>query len=270
MRVRLAIGDFSRMTHLSIKALRHYHELGLLEPAVVDPASGYRFYEPSQVQTAQVIRRFRDLGMPLDEIREVLRAPDVTTRNQLIAEHLKRMQVQLAQTQSMVDSLNALLAGPPAPIAVEHRSVGPVLALAIAERVAMPELDAWWDTAFRELDGALAGTTPAGPRSALYAVEYFTAEAGGEVVAYVPVVDRVPAQGRARMFEVPPAELAIAVHKGTFADLDATYGALGTYVAEREIGVDGPIREAYLVSAFDTDDESLHATEVGWPIFQTV
>jgi len=45
--------------------------------------------------------------------------------------------------------------------------------------------------------------------------------------------------------------------------------SLGTYVAEREIGVDGPIREHYLVTAFDTDDESRHVTEVGWPVFQT-
>jgi DNA-binding transcriptional MerR regulator len=72
MRVRLAIGDFSRMTHLSIKALRHYHDVGLLEPAEIDPTSGYRFYEPNQVPIAQVIRRFRDLGLPLDEIVALL------------------------------------------------------------------------------------------------------------------------------------------------------------------------------------------------------
>src|SRR5262249_61708643 len=77
MRVRLAIGDFSRMTHLSVKALRHYHDVGLLVPAEIDPASGYRCYEPGQVPLAQVIRRFRDLGMPLNEIREVLQASDV-------------------------------------------------------------------------------------------------------------------------------------------------------------------------------------------------
>jgi DNA-binding transcriptional MerR regulator len=63
------------MTHLSVKALRHNHGLGLLEPAEIDPGSGYRFYEPSQVPIAQVIRRFRDLGMPLEEIKEVLEAP---------------------------------------------------------------------------------------------------------------------------------------------------------------------------------------------------
>jgi DNA-binding transcriptional MerR regulator len=64
MSVLVSIGDFSRMTHLSVKALRFYHDQGLLEPARIDPATGYRFYEPAQVPLAQVIRRFRDLDMP--------------------------------------------------------------------------------------------------------------------------------------------------------------------------------------------------------------
>src|SRR4051794_16289330 len=48
MTPRLSIGDFSRMTYLSVKALRHYHEQGVLEPAEVDPATGYRYYAPGQ------------------------------------------------------------------------------------------------------------------------------------------------------------------------------------------------------------------------------
>jgi DNA-binding transcriptional MerR regulator len=271
MRVRLAIGDFSRMTHLSVKALRHYHDVGLLEPAEIDPASGYRFYEPSQVPIAQVIRRFRDLGMPLDEIKAVLQAPDVSARNQLMVAHLQRMESHLVETQSVVASLRSLLERPPAPIAVEHRSVGPVHALTISEHVSMSDLDMWWDEAFRELNAALAAAAvpPAGPRAALYSTDYFSLEAGGLVVAYIPVADEVSFGDRTRMLEIPPAELAVAVHTGTFSDLDQTYGALGTYVAEREIGVDGPIREHYLVSAFDTDDQTRHVTEVCWPVFQT-
>ncbi|HEY3648018.1 MAG TPA: MerR family transcriptional regulator, partial [Streptosporangiaceae bacterium] len=65
MTVLVPIGDFSRMTHLSVKALRFYHDQGLLEPARIDPSSGYRFYDTGQVPVAQVIRRFRDLDMPL-------------------------------------------------------------------------------------------------------------------------------------------------------------------------------------------------------------
>jgi hypothetical protein len=62
MSVLVPIGDFSRMTHLSVKALRFYHDQGLLEPARIDPQTGYRYYDPGQVPLAQVIRRFRDLA----------------------------------------------------------------------------------------------------------------------------------------------------------------------------------------------------------------
>jgi DNA-binding transcriptional MerR regulator len=270
MKVRLAIGDFSRMTHVSVKALRHYHDMGLLAPAEIDPVSGYRFYEPAQVPTAQVIRRFRELGMPLDQIRQVLRAPDPGTRNQVIADHLMRMESQLAETQAVVASLRALLERQPAPITVEYRSVAAAHVLAICAQVPSQDLDRWWEAAFQELDAALtaAAGTPAGPRGALYATEFFTLGVG-EVVAYVPITGDVRPRGRTSLWEIPAAELAVVVHKGSLADLDRTYGALGAHVAEREIGVDGPIREQYLVTAFDTDDESQHLTEVCWPVFQT-
>ena len=70
MRAGLSIGDFSQITHLSVKTLRRYHEAGLLQPAQVDPHTGYRYYALTQVPTAQVIRRFRELGMPVREVGE--------------------------------------------------------------------------------------------------------------------------------------------------------------------------------------------------------
>jgi DNA-binding transcriptional MerR regulator len=270
MQVRLAIGDFSKMTHLSVKALRHYHDVGLLEPAEIDPYSGYRYYEASQLRTAQVIRRFRDLDMPLDEIRAMLQAPDVAARNAIIVAHMRRMESQLAVTQAAVTSLRSLLERPPAPVMVEQRSVEPVSALAIVERVTAADFETWWVGAFTELDAVLreAAVPAAGPRGALYPAEVFEQEVG-EITAFVPVATEVARSGRARMTTIPAAELAVAVHRGAFGDLDQTYSALGVYVAEREIGVDGPIREIYLVTPFDTSEESEHVTEVCWPVFQT-
>lgn len=49
MATLLTIGDFSRMTHLSVKALRHYHDVGVLEPAAIDQFTGYRSYDVAQV-----------------------------------------------------------------------------------------------------------------------------------------------------------------------------------------------------------------------------
>ena len=71
----LSIGEFARASRLSAKALRLYDELGLLSPAQVDPDSGYRFYEPAQLERARLVAWLRRLGMPLARIRVVCDAP---------------------------------------------------------------------------------------------------------------------------------------------------------------------------------------------------
>jgi PPM family protein phosphatase len=73
--VLLTIGGFARLTRLSPKALRLYDELGLLRPATVDPASGYRYYAPAQVEPARLIAWLRRLGMPLARIQRVCELP---------------------------------------------------------------------------------------------------------------------------------------------------------------------------------------------------
>ena len=64
--------------------------------------------------------------------------------------------------------------------------------------------------------------------------------------------------GRPQLMEIPGAELAVTVHNGAISELDQTYGALGTFVAEREIGVQGPIREHYVVSSDGASAEPVH------------
>jgi DNA-binding transcriptional MerR regulator len=270
MSVLVTIGDFSRMTHLSVKALRHYHDVGLLEPADIDRSSGYRRYDASQVPIAQVIRRFRDLGMPVEEVKSVLDAPDVATRNQVIVAHLERMEGQLAETQATVASLRAVLEAPEAPAAVEYRTVGAVNVLAITEIVTAPEIEAWWADAFRELREAIdqTGIERVGPDGCLYPNEMFELEVG-EMVAFVPVAGDAQQSGRVRLETLPPVELAIMLHQGSYDQLDQTYGALGTSVATQAIGVEGPIREHYLVSPLDEPDPSALRTEVCWPVFRT-
>ena len=165
MTVRLAIGDFSRMTHLSVKSLRRYHDMGILEPADVDRETGYRYYEAAQVPTGQVIRRFRDLGMPLERVKEVLHAPDAAARNEVIVAHLKQMESALRQTEQTVTSLRALLERPRTPVPVEYRSVGPTTALAISEPVRRGDIVTWWSEAFEELHRVLGASSAvrAGP-----------------------------------------------------------------------------------------------------------
>lgn len=68
---RYNIGEFSRITRLSVKTLRFYDEVGLLKPAEVS-LSGYRFYEAAQLPTVRLIRRLKALEFTLEEIRDFL------------------------------------------------------------------------------------------------------------------------------------------------------------------------------------------------------
>src|SRR3954464_6245841 len=190
MTTKLSIGDFSRMTYLSVKALRHYHDVGVLEPAEIDPATGYRFYLPSQVGLAQMIRRLRDLGMPLDEVRTIMQAPDATTRDATLVAHLQRMEEQLAQTQQTVASLRTLLQQQPESLQVERRAIAATSALAITQIVDASEAVAWWMNAFTVLHRTLAsrGAARTGPDGAMFPAEFFEDEKG-EVTAFVPTGD---------------------------------------------------------------------------------
>ena len=67
-----SIGEFSKVTGLTVKTLRFYHEQGILEPTHVEPGSGYRFYATSKVETARVIAALRDLEFPVAEIADIL------------------------------------------------------------------------------------------------------------------------------------------------------------------------------------------------------
>ena len=68
----LKIGEFSKLSHLTVKALRFYEKEGLLEPAFIDPWTGYRFYETRQLEDAAEIKAYRQLDLSIDEIKTIL------------------------------------------------------------------------------------------------------------------------------------------------------------------------------------------------------
>jgi DNA-binding transcriptional MerR regulator len=269
----LSIGDFSRATHLTVKTLRHYHQIGLLEPAEIDPHTGYRRYATAQIPTAQVIRRFRDLGMSLEAIQGVLSAPDLRTRNERITAHLSHLTRELGRTQSAIASLRDLLAPAPPESAharIELRGVPAVPAAAITGTVTAEESAAWLQGALGELHATLTARNafPAGPAGGIYADEVFTRH-HGQVTIFIPCAEPVRPMGRVTSLVLPAAELAVIEHRGPPADVDRAYGTLASYVSRHALAVDGPIREYYLVGQRDTPDTSRWRTEIGWPIFRT-
>lgn len=270
MQSRVTIGDFSRASHLSVKTLRHYHEVRLLEPSEVDPDNGYRYYSEEQIAQAQVIRRLRSLRMPVAEVKAVLSASDSAVRNHLIVEHLDHLEADLDRTRVAVGELRDLLERPPGERPVEHRSVEPTPAIGIEQTVERDDILAWWQGALGELHATARGQrlSPSGPSGGLYAAEIFQHGAGPATV-FIPAQGTLRPVGRVQPLVVPAAELAVMRHDGPLDDIDITYGELGGYVMRHEISVDGPLREHYLRGFLDSDDPREWQTEIAWPIFRS-
>lgn len=94
----MMIGNFARATGLTASALRFYADAGVLEPDDVDTVSGYRLYGRHQIDSAVMIRRLRDLGMPLARVREVLSGP-ASDAVRAIEEHLDDLVISTTEAR---------------------------------------------------------------------------------------------------------------------------------------------------------------------------
>ena len=247
-----------------MRTLRRYHEAGLLEPATVDPATGYRYYSADQIPAAQVIHRLRELDVPLPDVRRILRSPDPRTRAALVAGHLRRLESELDRTRAAVASLRRLLRPEPAPLDVELRAVPAVTVAAVEDDVGHEDVLAWYAGAMAELDAVVG--EPAGVPGGLYDNALFE-HGRGHVLVYRPAPDP-PRSGRVHPATLPAVELAATVHAGPHDDIDVTYGELGAWVVANALVVAGPVRERYLAGPRDTADPVAWRTEIGWPVFR--
>lgn len=107
----LSIGRFSRLTGISIGALRHYDEIDLLRPADIDRFTAYRRYRREQVEIGRAIARLRELEVPLDEIRQVLGDDDPLAQRRHVAEHRARIEARVNRLQRVLHVLGQLSKG---------------------------------------------------------------------------------------------------------------------------------------------------------------
>jgi DNA-binding transcriptional MerR regulator len=125
----MPIGRFARLTGLTVKALRHYDEVGLLRPAAVDPETGYRSYSADQVRRAETIRKLRRLELPLDDVLTLLETADPVLIRRVLHGHQYRTAVRSAELKVVLQGLQPLLDGKESvmdtPVeAVDHRRLG--------------------------------------------------------------------------------------------------------------------------------------------------
>jgi PPM family protein phosphatase len=126
----LTIGEFSRAARLTPKALRLYDELGLLAPARVDSASGYRYYSPDQLERARLVAWLRRLGMPLAAIADVCDAPPASAAAS-VAAFLEVAERDLAERRGLARFLVSYLSGresamPSSPLTIRYAAASDI------------------------------------------------------------------------------------------------------------------------------------------------
>ncbi|MGL5860336.1 MAG: MerR family transcriptional regulator [Phycicoccus sp.] len=274
----MPIGMFSTASLVSVKSLRAYHEQGLLVPAVVDPATGYRSYRVSQLVDAQVNTRLRDLDLPLRAAAEVVRARDPQVTRRVVAEHELVMRARLADLTRVVDELHEAISRPAFQTPAHVRDEPGRHLLAIRRLVEHPGHDGY-ATFLAEAypllheGGRRLGAEPAGAPGALYPPKV---EGGPEVVtAFVPIARPVVLDDDAIAAAIvnhrsAATTVAVLTHRGAYAAMGDTYRQLGAWVARHAHPLDRPVCETYIVSADEATgrllpDDDLR-TEIAWPI----
>ncbi|MBM7787587.1 MerR family transcriptional regulator [Tenggerimyces flavus] len=264
----LPIGAFSRATLLSVKALRNYHEAGILVPASVDPQTGYRAYALSQLTDGAVLRRLRELDLPLEAAKQILLARDPAVTQRILATHQAAMRERLEQAQRIVTELQASVEQPSMHTPVHVRDEPAAHTLAVRGTVPERQFATFLGDAYPSIADAVrsASATPSGPVGALYSAVLQDEEAE-PIEAYQPIAAPVtPPPGPVVLSELPAMRVAVLVHAGSYESITETYRALGAWVAQHASWSELPVRESYLISYTETADPADFRTEILWPI----
>ncbi|WP_316670275.1 MerR family transcriptional regulator [uncultured Propionibacterium sp.] len=275
---RWTIGQFSRMTRLSARMLRHYDRLGLLRPGDVDPWNGYRYYSQDELGPAVMLRRLRDAGLGLDEIALALPAllsDDESIWRPALERHLERLEAEAGELGRRREQTLALLHHRKEPIMTTQTVPGTTLTIPahtiIARRGTIAtyrDEGALFGEFETQLHGVLAATgaaltgDPCG--ATFYEDGYVEHDVDVEVweVVAAPVEVAAPLSCR----RVPEQTVLMAEHKGSYEGISEVYTGLLHEIGERGLTITGFSFERYLVGPAHNPDPGTWRTQVCFPI----
>jgi DNA-binding transcriptional MerR regulator len=255
---------------LTVKALRHYDEIGLLEPARVDESSGYRYYGLEQARPAEAIRRLRSLEVPLDEIRELLGADDPVVRERL-AVHRARLEGRAVETTRILNELDRIIDGreklvPDATQLAPDLEVKEVPArrvALVAERAHMEEMNKVVPRNINRVAKAIGGRHTGPPFCKCPAPDeegFFDTEVGW------PVPDDVEVGAPFEVAEYSGGSALVMKHVGPYEELGRSYRVMAEQLEERGLEPASAPVEWYESDPQQVPDPKDYVTIIEWPV----
>ena len=264
------IGEFSRLSQVTVKALRYYDKIGLLKPADVDRFTSYRYYSASQLPRLNRILALKDLGLSLDQVAQLLESdlPPDQIRGMLRLKQVE-IQQQVQEEQARLARVEQRLRR------IEQEETMPtqeVVLKKIPSQAVASVRDTVPTSGISQLFGELFAylgqhrINPVGPSVGIYYDEEFR-EQEMDVEVAVPVAGSVPGGDRVKSRELPAVEqVACIVHEGSYETIGGTYGQLMSWIEANGYRMCGPTREVYVKGPESGGDQSAYVTEIQLPV----
>ncbi len=260
----ISIGKFSRLSGLSIRALRLYNTQGILEPRLIDPDTGYRYYTLEQVEIAEQIKLLRECEMPLDTILAILQNPKEAS--QQLLDHRQFIENRLLEHRKMLQKLDRIISNDKNSFSVIFRIIPKQSMVCLSQTVL------WAENDMRAIIGQTIGRVYSTVRShglvtngaafCTYPIPWRKREM--EIRACIPII-ATPSQ-EPTVFELESAEYACAIHYGEYNNIPQTLERLLMWLAESEHQMIGDVRETFLDHPLSVSDPSQYRTEIAIPI----
>ena len=259
------IGEFSKLSMLTVKALRFYEKAGLLIPAKVDEFTGYRFYEACQLETAAVIKALRQLDFSVSEIKAYLDGVP-------LKEALAAKEAELIQKQTDISVQLSIIKYLSEDKEMKYQAV----IKEISQTVVYSEermLKSYSDVSALILDSA-EECRRLNPDIECSKPDYcFCEYLDGEhketdiMVRYSQAVTKAGVGNERIKFRTLPATKAICIyHKGAYDQLGDAYAYIMNYANENGYKIAGMPRECYIDGIWNKENVEDWLTEIQLPI----
>lgn len=264
----LKIGDFSRLSRVSIRMLRYYDEVGLLKPDKVDEFTGYRYYSEEQLLIIGKINALRDMGFGVNAIAEVLKSNNPKEIEQIF-------QIQKAQLLEEADIISHRIRF--LDTALERLRKDEIMKYdciikqmperyVASVRKVIPKYEEegrLWHVLFSET--AKSGMLPCGPAMAkLHDKEY--KESDVDVEVQIEVKGKYENTENVTFFTEPEITVASATFKGSYDQFSDVYASLAAWVSENGYEFAGPMIDVYHVGPNTTQNPDEFVTEICCPV----
>lgn len=261
----LKIGEFSKLSHLTIKALRFYEKEGLLIPASTDNFTGYRFYETSQLEDAAKIKAYRQLDLSIEEIKAILNGADV--RN-IFEQKAKSLTAQKEEIDVRLSIINHILEDEEMKYQVIVKEIPS--AIVYYSEVKLPKYSDLMQyipaigEECRKLNPGLKCTEPP-----YEFCEYLDAEHKDTDVLIrhnEAVVSFGNENENIKFRQIPATKVLSVFHKGAYDQIGEAYAFIMKYAEDNGYKVAGLSRECYIDGIWNKESVDEWLTEIQLPI----